>query len=381
MGLYRRKRSSYWYMSFTIDGKPYDKSTGTTDEKTAKEIWRLLEAKLALGQWHPEILEQHKERKEFTFSDLAKKYQDYKKPRLKSQKAIDNEASTIKMLRKAFGETELNQITTQALEQLQSDMLKAGNLPGTVNRKFDVLKNMFTKAGDWDMISEEALKRVRKCKRLKMENKRLRYLSRDECNDLVNACDTHLKPVVIMALCTGMRRGEILNLEWDKHVDLKHGFLLLTEDLTKNGTRREIPIDDVLRATLQGITRQLDVPYVFYDPATGKPYSDVKKSFRSACRRAKIRDFRFHDLRHTFASQMVMSGADIMSVSKLLGHKSLTMTNRYAHLAPNHLRKEIEKLDIFPAPKTAASGQKKEAVYGLSTDQTGNQPLVGNATA
>ena len=91
--------------------------------------------------------------------------------------------------------------------------------------------------------------------------------------------------------------------------------------------------------------RRLDVPYVFYDIATGKPYQDVKRSFHTALRRAGIRDFRLHDLRHTFASHLVMSGVDLTTVRELLGHKTLTMTLRYAHLAPTHKVKAVDILD------------------------------------
>ena len=116
-------------------------------------------------------------------------------------------------------------------------------------------------------------------------------------------------------------------------------------DITKNGERREIPINNTLRASLQSITRRIDVPYVFYDKTTGEPYRYIKRSFNTACRRAGIRDFRFHDLRHTFASHLVMAGVDITTVKELLGHKSLTMTLRYAHLAPSHKVKAVGVLD------------------------------------
>ncbi len=119
-------------------------------------------------------------------------------------------------------------------------------------------------------------------------------------------------------------------MKWE-NVDLKHGFILL--DKTKNGERREIPINDTLRSTLEGLPRRLDGGYVFYDPSTGSPYGDIKNSFKGACKRAGIRDFHFHDLRHTFASHLVMAGIDIATVRELLGHKTLTMTLRYAHLA------------------------------------------------
>jgi integrase len=154
---------------------------------------------------------------------------------------------------------------------------------------------------------------------------------------------------VVFALATGCRKGEILSLKWE-HVDLKHGFILL--DKTKNGERREVPINNTLRAVLQGLIRRVDIPYVFYDKANGQPYGDVKKSWYTACKRAKIVDFRFHDLRHTFASQMIMAGVDITTVSRLLGHKSLKMTLRYSHLSPAHNIDAVKKMDAFFAPET-----------------------------
>ncbi|MCX8027680.1 MAG: site-specific integrase [Thermodesulfovibrionales bacterium] len=149
--------------------------------------------------------------------------------------------------------------------------------------------------------------------------------------------------MVIMALHTGMRKGEILNLKWD-NVDLKHGFILI--EMSKNGERREIPINNTLRETLISLVRRLDVPYVFYNKNTGKPYqSDLKRSFNSALKRAGIKDFRFHDLRHAFTSHLVMAGVDITTVSKLLGHKSLTMTLRYSHLSKSHTMQAVNVLD------------------------------------
>jgi integrase len=212
-----------------------------------------------------------------------------------------------------------------------------------------ILKHMFNKAVDWDMVKEEILKRVRKAKLLEENNRRLRYLSKEECRELVDACEPHLRPIVMCALNTGMRKGEILGLTWDD-VDLIHGFILLA--VTKNGERREIPINGTLRETLETLRRgtierprRIDIPYVFYDARTGTKYGNVQKSFNSALKRAKIKDFRFHDLRHCFASHLVMLGIDLTTVKELLGHKTLTMTLRYAHLAPSHKVKAVDILD------------------------------------
>jgi integrase len=187
------------------------------------------------------------------------------------------------------------------------------------------------------------------------------------CPD-VDACDSHLRAIVTCALHTGMRKGEILGLTWDR-VDFSNGFILL--DKTKNGERREVPINQTLRETLlelfQGTKerpRRIDIPFVFYDPANGKAYKDVKRSFHSACRRAKITDFRFHDLRHCFASHLVMAGQDITTVKELLGHKTLTMTLRYAHLAPSHKVKAVEVLDSILNEKSTAQLLHKKEVAG-----------------
>lgn len=241
-----------------------------------------------------------------------------------------------------FGLLPLRRFNTNFVEQLQTDNISKGLKPTSNNKILSILKHMFTKAVEWDMVESEILRRIRKVKLLKDEGKRLRYLSKEECQALIDACDEHLEPIVITSLNTGMRKSEILSLKWE-NIDLANGFILL--DKTKNGERREIPINDTLRYTLKKTLKRLDTPYVFYDSKTGKPYQDVKRSFAGACRRAKIKDFYFHDLRHTFASHLVMAGVDITTVKELLGHKTLTMTLRYAHLTPSHKVKTVNILD------------------------------------
>lgn len=248
-----------------------------------------------------------------------------------------------------FGNLPLRRFSTMLLEQYQTEKLQKGNKPATINRHLATLKHMFAKAVDWNMVEEETLKRVRKAKLLEENNRRLRYLTKEECQAVIKSCEPHLEPIVIAALNSGLRKTEILTLRWD-NIDLAHGFILL--DKTKNGERREVPINGTLRETLEVLyhgtrerPRRVDIPYVFYDTAAGKPYQDVKRSFHTALRRAGIKDFHFHDLRHCFASHLVMAGADLPTVKELLGHKTLTMTLRYAHLAPSHKVKAVDLLD------------------------------------
>ncbi len=158
---------------------------------------------------------------------------------------------------------------------------------------------------------------------------------RNTPRSLLDCCVEHLKPIVTVALHTGMRLSEILKLKWTQ-VDLKHGFILL--DITKNGERREIPIDNTLTIMFNNMLKGFESKFVFAGK-DGDPYKSVKRSFSTALKKSGIHDFRFHDLRHTFASHLVMAGVDLTSVKELLGHKSLAMTTRYAHLSPSHKRK------------------------------------------
>jgi integrase len=350
-GVYKRG-GVYWIRYAGLDGKIAFESakqgerTGTR-LKDAEDLLHERKADVAKGK-QPEI---RKKIPNVTFKELSIEYLKW----AKRQRSFDKKETLVNQLVTIFGAYPLRAFNTRLLEQYQTErmeksnkrikfILQTGNKPGTINRHVSVIKHMLNKAVQWDMVEEETLKRVRKVKLLEENNSRLRYLTAEECQALVNACTKHLRPLVITALNTGMRRGEILSLKW-ANVDLKHGFILLEEGMTKNKTRREIPINETLRATLTGLTRRLDLPYVFYNPATEKPYNDIKNAFNGACRRAEIKDFHFHDLRHTFASHLVMGGQDITTVKELLGHKTLNMTLRYSHLAPSHKVKAVDLLD------------------------------------
>ena len=331
-GIYKRG-CVYWIRYAGLDGKTVYESSKSTKFKDAQVLLAKRKAAIAEGK-QPEV----KKIKNYTFRELTEEYLKW----AERQRSFRSKKGFILQLVDRFGSLPLRRFNTMLVEQFQTERIDKGNKPATVNRLLATLKHMFTKAVDWDMVEEETLKRIRKVKLLEENNRRLRYLSQEKCQDLIKNCEPHLRPIVITALNTGMRKSEILTLKWD-NIDMKHGFILL--DITKNGERREIPVNDTLKTTLQGLTRRLDVLFVFYDSKTGNPYQDVKRSFATACRRAGIKDFHFHDLRHTFASHLVMAGIDLTTVKELLGHKTLTMTLRYAHLAPSHKVKAVDILD------------------------------------
>jgi integrase len=204
------------------------------------------------------------------------------------------------------------------------------------------LKHALTKAVTWKMIRKSVREDLREVRNDKEPAGRLRYLaSPDEAQQLIQACHGPFRAVVVTALHTGMRRSEILRLTW-KEVDLKRRVIRLTE--TKNGEPREIPINETVHSLLTGWRTRIDVDWVFHN-MDGHQLRDTHKRFEAACKRAGLHDFHFHDLRHTFASWLVMGGVPLPTVSKLMGHKSVSMTMRYAHLSPDHFQGAVQVLD------------------------------------
>ena len=344
MGLYKQKNSRYWWMSFWINKRRIHESTKTTNKKRAEIIYakrysELLEELKGKSRLETYLAVQQQKEKErgYLFEELTTRYIEFIEGRLKS---CYNLKGFIKKLSERFKNRTLDSFTMQDLELLQNDWIKRGLSIAYANRLTATLKRMFTKAADWEMTNEGVLKRIRKAKQLKGETKRLKYLTEEEAQRLINHSDRFLKPIVATALNTGMRKSEILDLSWDR-VDLKNRIILL--DKTKNGERREIPVNQTLYDTLLQLPRHIS-GYVFANPKTGKPYNNVKKSFGTALRKSHILDFRFHDLRHTFASWLVMKGVDLTTIKELLGHKDIKMTLRSSHLAPSHIRNAVENL-------------------------------------
>jgi integrase len=241
-----------------------------------------------------------------------------------------------------LGNPPIHSLTVKVVEDYRETRREEGVGPATINKELATLKHGLTKAVDWKMVQKhirEDLKAVRKDKE---PPGRLRYLAdHQEADRLIHACRGAFRSLVVTALHTGMRRGEILSLTWD-HVNLTHGVFRLTQ--TKNGESREIPINETVRSVLAGLRTRIDVPWVFHDEA-GNKFKDTRKRFEAACKRMGLLDFHFHDLRHTFASWLVMSGVPLATVSELLGHKSITMTMRYAHLSPAHKAHAVCSLD------------------------------------
>lgn len=254
-----------------------------------------------------------------------------------NNKSWQSDIFHIKVLKKAFGGLFLHEVTPHLIERFKSARVEEV-APASVNRNLQCLKSMFNKAIAWNKFTGK--NPVTEIKLFKENKGRLRFLEKDEIVKLLSTCNKHLKPIVIIALNTGMRRGEILGLKW-RDIDFKRGILYLYN--TKNGEKREVPINEQVKTALIRTRRNPGSEYVFCN-ANGIPFTQIRKSFCTALRKSGIKEFRFHDLRHTFASHLAMNGVDLATVSKLLGHASISTTMIYAHLAESHVKQSIERL-------------------------------------
>jgi integrase len=235
--------------------------------------------------------------------------------------------------------------------------------PATINRELACLKHMFSLAKKWKMADENPVKEVQFFQERQIE---MKILAREEIERLVDFTSPWLKPIVIVALNTGMRKGEILRLRWSD-INFENQFIFLKE--TKNNRSRKIPMSRLVAETLRAIKRVKE--FVFTNPRTGRPFSDLQTGFKAACRKASIGDVRFHDLRHTAATYMVTGGIDLVTVKEILGHATIQMTMRYAHPTPENKRRAVEVLAALFDQKEETSAlirshEKEEAVASLS---------------
>ncbi len=337
-GIYKRGKI-YWICYKNAENRIVRESAKTDDFKKAESILAMRrKSAVSTGMSAETIYEP------LSFRDLTEKYHTF----ASSQRSYYIKKIIINQLAEEFGGMDLGEFSTALVEGYLSEGLEQGLKPATVNRRLACLKHMFRKASDWGYCPGEKLKEIRNVKFLKENNQRVRFLQTEECQKLINVCEKysrlrHLKPVIVTALNTGMRRGEILSLQWEQ-VDFKKGVITLQGK--GESETRQIPINEALAETLRDILRRIDTPYVFAD-SHGNPYKHIREAFASACRRSGIEDFRFQDLRHTFACHLVKAGIELATVSKLLGHKSMAMTLRYSSLAPDHMKAAVNALNIL----------------------------------
>jgi integrase len=320
-------RGKVWYIDYYVNGRRIREHIGP-NKKLAEDVLRKRKTEVVEGKY----LDIRKNEK-IKFEDFA---DEYLRVHSASHKSYRGDFDNIKTLKRYFCGRYLHEVTSLDVERFKAERAKEVS-HATINRALAVLKSMYNRAIDWQKISNNPVKSV---KLFKENNHRLRYLEKEEIRRLLNNCSGHTKDIVLFALFTGCRKGEILNLKWTD-CDFRRELIRLTK--TKNSEVRTIPMSAQVKSVLIKRRKHPSSPYIFCK-ADGTPYGDIKTGFWTAVRKSGIINFRFHDLRHTFASHLVMSGVDLNTVRELLGHKSLKMTLRYSHLSPGHKKQAVDIL-------------------------------------
>lgn len=338
MGVF--KKNGAWWIDFYHQDKRIRRKVGPS-KKMAEMAMADVQVKKAkndfLGVCDP---------KKIFFRDFAAEYLEYSRAN-KAKSSYERDVTTIeKHLVPVWGQHLLQRITGKDIEAYKVQRLEQVTA-STVNREISCITNMFNKAVEWEYLRESPAARVKK---LKTGVRHFRYLSHEEMEKLLDACRQSPNPqlyvFVTTALNTGMRLGELTALEW-KDVDFKQGTIRVDnkeDHHTKNYEPRTIPMNIQLIEVLSKHPRRLDSSYVFARK-DGEKFRKMRTSFENAVKRAGIPHVRFHDLRHTFASHLVMGGVDIRTVQELLGHKDIRVTMRYAHLGPDHMKNAVRVLD------------------------------------
>jgi len=326
MGIYKVKDT--WYIDFYADGRRLRKRVGS--KKDAENALSAVKADILRGEFR------FRRDRKIRFEDFAKEYLEYAKI---NKKSWERDECILKKLVPHFGDLVLSKITPHHIEEYKRSRLDDGVNPSTINRELACLKYMFTVAERFGKF--DGKNPVKEVKPLQERKFVMKILARDEIKRLIDVANGYMRPVIILALNTGMRKGEILGLKWND-VDFIEHYIYLKK--TKSNVMRKVPMNSVVSGMLKKLKREGN--YVFTNPATGLQYSDIFHPFKAACEEAKIRDLRFHDLRHTAATLMVMGGIDLVTVKEILGHSTIEMTMRYAHPTPENKRKAVEILGL-----------------------------------
>ncbi len=360
MTVYKRDGSTRWQIEFVFNGRNYRKSSGTSDKRLAERVedeWRRsLVRQASLGEAVP-----------MTLAEAVLRYaRTVLAPRGGTNLASTglSYASRLRGLCVEFGEaTRLEALTAPRISEWKSKLLASGRAPATVDRNLDLLRSVLNRAAhEWGALASVPV--IGKLK-LKIRNGRTRFLSEAEEAALLASCasEPDLADVVTVALDTGGRRGDLLQLQWAE-VHWTQGLVAFMRP--KNDQPRSVPMTARVRAILERRKRP-DGPVFPYDPVTltrkgcrsgsrGAPRKDDQAGMRAAWEeaidRAALAGLRFHDLRHTFASRLVMRGASLYVVGELLGHRDPKMTKRYAHLAPKMHSDALALLEPPLGPRT-----------------------------
>jgi integrase len=351
-GLFERPEGSgIWWIRYADQfGKIHREKVGP--KSLALSAYQKRKVEVREGKFFPEKI---RKKRETLFKEMADLFlEEHAKVNKRSWKTDQHRMVRLK---KDFGSQPLSEISRQDVERFRAKLAQELK-PATVNRHMALLKSIFNKAIVWGKAQHNPVKGIKQF----AEAHRIRFLTEQEEEDLKSVFPSEHWPWVEVALHTGMRRNEQFGLRWE-YVNLQTRFISIPMPMSKSGKTRHVPLNDRVVEILQGLPSRLKSPWVFTCSNGETPMDSrnfVQRIFLPAVRKAKIEDFRWHDLRHTFASRLVMAREDIRTVQELMGHKTITMTMKYAHLSPSHLMDAVQRLVKKPTDtRTDTSAETK----------------------
>jgi integrase len=342
MGLY--KRGSVWWMSFMDPntGKQVRRSTETEDEERAKRIFDKIKGQIAEGKWFERLPGQ-----DIKFRELMQHYLQNHSSRNKAASSHKRDKSIVKNLNAVFGDRYLTEIRSRDVAVYKGGRREEGASPRTVNYELTLMGHAFNLAiKEWEWVKENPVSRVSK---ERVHNQIERWLTGEEEKRLLQVSPKWLQDIIVFAINTGFRQSEILDLRWSQ-IDFERRTVTISEQ--KNRGVDTLPLNHTVMDLLKGRKAASGgVDHVFpNNNLERKKNRNLLKAFYTAIKKAKIVKFRFHDLRHTFATRLVQSGVDLYAVQKLGRWKNTSMVMRYAHHYPESLRPAIEVMDKGKVP-------------------------------
>lgn len=346
--LWQRPSNKVYYATWEDNGKTRRKSLHTTDKRIALPRFNHFQRELIAGK-----VRNIDEGSKKSFYDFADEF-------LKHVEGSSTSAATyilydvaLKKAKESIGNIPLKHINAKHIDKCITDMRRENLKSPTINKNLRHIKAAFKKAYAWQYLSSP----IRDFPKMLKEEKRLRFLTIDQVRALVGAISTdqEFADFCLFSAYTGLRSGELIRLTW-YDVDHPEGFLRVSPK-QKNKMETSIPINKMARAILDRIGLGLSKK-----ETTGKVFrfgtlTWVSQKCKAAYRKAGIPDARFHDLRHTFASHLAMSGENLKTIQELMRHESIQSTMVYAKVSPEHLREASDRLNYGPMPMVQAAGQ------------------------
>ena len=340
MSLYKRNDSSVWWIKLHHSGKIVQRSTGTTDKVKAQEYHDRLKASL----WEQERLGA---RPRYSWQQAAGRWIEET-----SHKATHkDDIAKLKWLHSILGGLMLDEVTLDVIARIKEARLKEAS-KSTANRFLALVRAILKRAVDeWDWLGKAP-----KVKLFKEPIGRVRFITPEQVQTLLRELPVHQQDMVLFALQTGLRQSNVVKLEWSE-INLEQGHMWVDAAQSKNRKPIAVPLN---REALAVLHRQLGKHPARVFTYAGQPIVNANtRAWRKALKRAGIEDFRWHDLRHTWASWHRMQGTPTHELQQLGGWKTGAMVERYAHLAPDHLANAAARLDSVVVGYDLATGDKK----------------------